>query len=64
MVPLLTIFHNPMNAARISLGLSAVVFLLGSLSVYQSFKSIPEELYGTAGCRDCQHILVGGKCYS
>lgn len=48
MVPLLTIFHNPMNAARISLGLSAVVFLLGSLSVYQSLQIHPGGIvFGT-----------------
>ena len=48
MVPLLTIFHNPMDAARISLGLSAVVFLLGSLSVYQSLQIHPVGIvFGT-----------------
>jgi hypothetical protein len=48
MVPLLTIFHNPMDAARISLGLSAVVFLLGSLSVYWSLQIHPGGIvFGT-----------------
>jgi hypothetical protein len=41
LVPLLKVFDNPMDAARIILGLSALVFVLGSLSVYRSLQIDP-----------------------
>jgi hypothetical protein len=41
MIPLLSIFENPIDAARIVMALSAVIFLIGSISVFHSFEIHP-----------------------
>jgi len=41
MVPLLSIFENPIDAARLVMALSAVIFLIGSISVFKSFDIHP-----------------------
>jgi hypothetical protein len=48
MAPLLPLFRDPLGAARIALGLSGVLFLAGSLSVFRAFRlSRPAVLVGT-----------------
>jgi len=41
MIPLLGIFENPIDAARLVMALSAVIFLIGSISVFKSFDIHP-----------------------